>query len=164
MVDFSTIEPWHGISKKCGMWDQQRLRPACAYTQSDQSLCLPLEYSMSVKLLTEHHMEFVSLKGGCLGSSESRLVRIPLLEFIMNFSYGTMWANFWYLLKGQPVSQTNLPICAVLPVFPTCTWKVWKLIVNETQISSSTEHWPLTMLNPDISYFENMIDSDQLAS
>ena len=24
---------------------------------------------MSVKLLTEHHLEFVSLKGGCTGSS-----------------------------------------------------------------------------------------------
>ena len=26
---------------------------------------------MSVKLLTEHHLEFLSLKGGCTGSSES---------------------------------------------------------------------------------------------
>ena len=25
--------------QQCGMCDQQRLRPACAYTQSDQSLC-----------------------------------------------------------------------------------------------------------------------------
>ena len=25
--------------KRCGMCDQQRLRPACAYAQSDQSLC-----------------------------------------------------------------------------------------------------------------------------
>ena len=29
----------HEISKQCGMCDQQRLRPACAYAQSDQSLC-----------------------------------------------------------------------------------------------------------------------------
>ena len=33
---------------------------------------------MIVKLLTEHHMEFVSLKGGCTGSSESALVKMPL--------------------------------------------------------------------------------------
>ena len=26
---------------------------------------------MSVELLTEHHLEFLSLKGGCRGSSES---------------------------------------------------------------------------------------------
>ena len=32
---------------------------------------------MSVKLLTEHHLEFLSLKGGCRGSSESTHVKIP---------------------------------------------------------------------------------------
>ena len=32
---------------------------------------------MSVKLLTEHHLEFLSLTGGCIGSSESLLVKIP---------------------------------------------------------------------------------------
>ena len=47
---------------------------ACwAYAQSDQSLSLSLEYSMSVKLLTEHHLEFLSLKVGWTGSSESTL-------------------------------------------------------------------------------------------
>ena len=30
---------------------------------------------MVVKLLTEHHLEFLSLKGGCTGSSESTLVK-----------------------------------------------------------------------------------------
>ena len=30
---------------------------------------------MIVKLLTEHHLEFLSLKGGCRGSSESTLVK-----------------------------------------------------------------------------------------
>ena len=61
------------------MWyvQQQRLRPACAYTQTDQSLCQSFEYSMCVKLLTEHHLEFLSLKGGCTGSSESTHVKMP---------------------------------------------------------------------------------------
>ena len=54
-----------------------RLRSACAYAQSDQSLCLSLEHSMIVKLLTEHHLEFLSLKRGCRGSSESTHVKIP---------------------------------------------------------------------------------------
>ena len=31
---------------------------------------------MIVKLLTEHHLEFLSLKGGCTGSSESTLVKM----------------------------------------------------------------------------------------
>ena len=32
---------------------------------------------MIVKLLTEHHLEFLSLKGGCTGSSESTNVKMP---------------------------------------------------------------------------------------
>ena len=32
---------------------------------------------MSVKLLTEQHLEFLSLKGGCTGSSKSTLVKMP---------------------------------------------------------------------------------------
>ena len=32
---------------------------------------------MNVKLLTEHKFEFLSLGGGCTGSSESTLVKIP---------------------------------------------------------------------------------------
>ena len=59
------------------MCNQQSLRSACAYAQSDQSICLSLEYPMSVKLLTEHHLRFLSLKAGCRGSSESTLVKMP---------------------------------------------------------------------------------------
>ena len=46
------------------MWyvRQQRLRPACAYAQSDQRLCKSLEHSMTVKLLTEQFLGFLSLK------------------------------------------------------------------------------------------------------
>ena len=43
---------------------KQRFRPACAYAQSDQSLCKSLEYSINVQLLAEQHLEFLSLKGG----------------------------------------------------------------------------------------------------
>ena len=32
---------------------------------------------MSAKILTEHHLEFLPLQGGCTGSSESTLVKIP---------------------------------------------------------------------------------------
>ena len=32
---------------------------------------------MIAKLLTEHKLEFLSLKGGCTGSSESTHVKIP---------------------------------------------------------------------------------------
>ena len=32
---------------------------------------------MSVKLLSEHNLEFISLKVGCTGSSESTFVKMP---------------------------------------------------------------------------------------
>ena len=59
------------------MWyvRQQTFRPACAYAQSDQSLCKLLEYSMTVNLLTEQHLGFLSLKGGCTVLSESTPVK-----------------------------------------------------------------------------------------
>ena len=54
------------------MCDQQRLRPVCAYAQSDQSLCSSLKYSINIKLLTAHHLEFLST-----GSYESIHVKMP---------------------------------------------------------------------------------------
>ena len=38
---------------------------------------------MIVKLLTEHHLEFISLNGGCRGSSESTLVKMSLVGNLM---------------------------------------------------------------------------------
>ena len=32
---------------------------------------------MTVKLLTEHHLEFLSFKGGCRGSPESTHIKMP---------------------------------------------------------------------------------------
>ena len=58
------------------MCDQQRLRPVCAYAQTDQSLCWLLKYSMTVKLLTKRHLRCQSLKGGCTCSSESTHVKM----------------------------------------------------------------------------------------
>ena len=80
------------------MCDQQSLRSACAYAQSDQSLCLSLEYFMSVKLLTEHLLEVLSLKGGCIGSSESTLVKL---------------SNCW---KSQAAAQIFLQVCLPMDV------------------------------------------------
>ena len=48
-----------------------------AHTQSDKSLCKSLEYSMNVQLLAKHHLESLSLKGGCTGWSESTFVKMP---------------------------------------------------------------------------------------
>ena len=86
------------------MCDQQRLRPACAYAQSDQSLCLSLEYSMNIKLLTEHHLEFLSLKGGCTGSSESTFVR--MLHYWKSHVTAQMYTKNRFCLCHFSVSQS----------------------------------------------------------
>ena len=49
----------------------------CATSKgSDQSLYKSFEYSMTVKLPTKQHLEFLSYKGGCIGSSESTFVKM----------------------------------------------------------------------------------------
>ena len=60
-----TIEPVHEISNNvlCAT-NKGSDQTAHAYAQSDQSLCSSFEYSMSVKLLTEQHLEILRLKEG----------------------------------------------------------------------------------------------------
>ena len=102
------------------MCHQQSLRSACAYAQSDQSLCYSLEYYMIVKLLTEHHLEFLSLKGGCRGPSESTHVKMPncwkshalaqlfclgksscLIYSMVQWSWYSQWENARVMHRGE---------------------------------------------------------------
>ena len=58
------------------------VRPAKAQTslriRADWSEpLLVVEYYVTVKLLTEHHLKFLCLTGGCTGSSESTLIKMP---------------------------------------------------------------------------------------
>ena len=53
-----------------------------------------------VKLLTKHHLEFLRLKGGCTGSSESTLVKMPhcwkshVMAHILYWWEGGLEGNF----------------------------------------------------------------------
>ena len=52
---------------------------------------------MIVKLLTEHHLEFLSLKGGCRGSSESTHVKMPNCwksHVLAHFSFSEFHHNY----------------------------------------------------------------------
>ena len=68
------------------MSDQQRLGSACAYAQSDQSLCSSLEYSMSVKLLTEHLLEVLSLKEAAQARLSLHLSKCQIVGNLMKGS------------------------------------------------------------------------------
>ena len=58
---------------------------------------------MSVKLLTEHHLQFLSLKGDCTGFSESTFVKMPhcwkshVVAHILPSSYN----NFCHEVSGS---------------------------------------------------------------
>ena len=54
---------------------------------------------MIVKQLIEHHLEFLALKGGCGGSSESTLVKM---------------SNCW---KSQSTAHKGLPSEGVAPIW-----------------------------------------------
>ena len=75
MLD-SLYEPVYEISNNV-VCATSKTQISLRIPESDQSLCLSLEYSMIVKLLNEYHLQFLSLKGGCRGSSEYTLVEMP---------------------------------------------------------------------------------------
>ena len=64
---------------------------------------------MNIKLPTEHHVEFLSLKGGCRGCSESTLVKMPhcwkshvMVQLLM---LNNVTVNSFLLMSGRfPVS------------------------------------------------------------
>ena len=84
------IEPVHEISNNVVGLHQQSLRAACAYAQTDQSLCWSLEYSMSVKLLTEPYLKILILKGDCTGSSDLHLSKCNIIENHMSRLFGLL--------------------------------------------------------------------------
>ena len=72
-------EPWHGVSNTV-VCSTSEASDQPAHTRSlIRAFASCLIYSMSVitKLLIEHNLEFLSLKGGCTGSSKSTLVKTP---------------------------------------------------------------------------------------
>ena len=64
---------------------------------------------MSVKLLTEHHLEFLSLRGSCTGSSESTLFKMP--HCWKSHVMAQMKAQHFYttfLVLISPLSQSSI--------------------------------------------------------
>ena len=113
--------------QQCGICDQQSLRSACTYVQPDQSLCWSLEYSMHVKLLTEHHLGFLSLKRGCTGLSESTLVKIP-----------HCWKTGHHVIYFYPFPAIR-NICLLL----TCLCSLIAYIANNMDPDTTAPyHWP----------------------
>ena len=61
---------------------------------------------MTVTLLIEHHLAFLSLKGGCIGSSESTAEKMP-------HCYGRPWPAVYinFVLKIHQIQVLTEPLC-----------------------------------------------------
>ena len=72
---------------------------------------------MTLLSLTEHHLEFHSLKGGCTGSSESKLVKMPHFwksHVTAQFS-GIKMYNRINCVNMKPVQFcTTITICLII--------------------------------------------------
>ena len=70
---------------------------------------------MNIKLLTEHHLEFLRLKGGFSGSPES--IHVKLLEISCHGSYlhnSTSEYSIYPLTVGEGVGRGNTRVIALL--------------------------------------------------
>ena len=76
---------------------------------------------MTVKLLTEHHLEFLSLKGGCTGSSESTLVKMPhcwkshvTAQIIVkaHLTSSVFYSPFILIRENSTNSSVGKPVCS----------------------------------------------------
>ena len=90
---------------------------------------------MSVKLLTEHYLEFLSLKGGCTSSSESILDKIPhcwkshVTAQMISIKLGLKIS----LRKREIVALFYLSSCChvvVRAMWPQCRVLVYSVIVS----------------------------------
>ena len=90
---------------------------------------------MSVKLLTEHYLEFLGLKGGFTGSSESTLVKIPhcwkshvVAQIICMYMYVVIAQHIvsgFYCSNGVSLSDR---LCPGLYAYLDATWyMMWRL-------------------------------------
>ena len=60
---------------------------------------------MSVKLLTKHHLKFLRLKGGCTGSSEYTLVKMP--HCWKSHDTAQIFMITWPKMAATPIRQNS---------------------------------------------------------
>ena len=104
---------------------------------------------MSIKLLSEHHLEFLSLKGGCAGSSECTHVKIPHcwkshVEAHMKFAVRRLKyvVSSVILIELDQVKRKLLKLkvkCMLLYLsiyLLLLTCSIWNIIIPESDIQS----------------------------
>ena len=82
---------------------------------------------MIVKLLTERHLEFLSLKGGCTGSSESTLVK---MQIVGNHVHWLIYELLVPIFHNCELLVPIFHICEITYRFFTCV----KLCTNSSHM------------------------------
>ena len=75
---------------------------------------------MRVKLLSEHHLGFFSLKGGCTGTSESILVKFHILEITCHGSYIDVEKYYMYATYNSLCAQISQNVTYWYQFFTRC--------------------------------------------
>ena len=84
------------------------------YAQSDQSLCRSLGYSVNIKLLTEQHLEHVSMTSKYRGKSQCCFMGTPLGEHQFNIVAPTKRQSLTLVLRvREDCSSIKLILCAL---------------------------------------------------
>ena len=87
---------------------------------------------MDIRLLTEHHLEFLSLKGGCTGSSESILVRMP------HWWKAHVAAHMLFAYYRYNLNMISLYLLSIMSLFE-CHYDVSISVINPPANIYSTE-------------------------
>ena len=95
-------------------------------------VCLTLLFPMTVKVLSEHHLGFLSLKGISTGSSESKLIKMPQCwkshvtndSFFLKLSGKTSFVRkkYYHVVLILTVEQER----AIIDLFKQRQWKYVK--------------------------------------
>ena len=84
---------------------------------------------MNVKLLSEHHLEFLSLTGGCTGSYESTLFKMP------HCRKSHVTARMFYLLSSEFLTGLWMADLTITQMFLENVEESQRGIVNGVQTS-----------------------------
>ena len=77
---------------------------------------------MIVKLLTEHHVEFLSLSGGCRGSSES--THVNMQHCWKSHAMAHLSFSNHFLLCDLGLGQVEVAMCYVRPAKPQISLRI----------------------------------------
>ena len=90
---------------------------------------------MSVKLLTKHHLESLSLKGRCTGSPESTLVKMPHCWKSRHGSYVLILTYVFILFRSSSLHEA-------IPLEKIAALKAKRLAIKRTKIKGDDDIQP----------------------